>query len=101
MAVWIVLGGAQRLNVSEDAQDVLRDRLARWANGSWLIERFDLANVNGYEPSPDERTALINATNDAARSSVPDAIKDEVRKLREFLIQRQAYADSQAPEEPS
>ena len=97
MAVWVLLHGTGRFGVSEYAQNVLRDRLARWANGSWLVERLDHANVQGYEPSADECTALINAANDVARSSVPDAIKDEVRKLREFLIHRQELAEQQTP----
>jgi hypothetical protein len=72
---------------------VLRDRLRSWANGSGLVEKLDAADVEGYELSPEERTALINAANDVARTSAPDPIKHEVRKLREFLIQQQAHEE--------
>ena len=89
MALWAVLASGQRFDISESAQEALRGRLGSWTHGSWLIERLDTADAAGYEPSPDERNALINATNDVARSSAPDAVKDEVRKLRAFLIQSQ------------
>jgi hypothetical protein len=99
--MWLVFAADQPFEVSEEAQHALRDRLLKWANGTWLVERLDVAGLEGYEPSPDERTALINAANDVARSSAPDAVKDEVRKLREFLIQHQPWDEPQTPAEPS
>jgi len=89
VALWAVFASGQRFDLSESGQEALRGRLGRWAHGSWLVERLDTGDAAGYEPSPDERNALINAANDVARSSAPDAIKDEVRKLRAFLIQSQ------------
>ena len=94
MSIWrLVASRPEPFEISAEGQEALRDRLRSWANGSWLVERLDLANVEGYEPSPDERAALINATNDVARSSASDAIRDEVRQLREYLIQQQHHDD--------
>ena len=71
VSLWAVLASGQRFDISESAQEALCGRLGSWAHGSWLIERLDTADAAGYEPSPDERNALINATNDVARSSAP------------------------------
>jgi hypothetical protein len=93
VALWAVWASGQRFDLSETAQQALRGRLGGWAHGSWLIERLDTADATGYEPSPDERNALINAANDVGRSSAPDPVKDEVRKLRAFLIQHQPQGE--------
>jgi hypothetical protein len=74
VALWAVWASGQRFDLSETAQQALRGRLGGWAHGSWLIERLDTADATGYEPSPDERNALINA----ARVSDPTSAAGRV-----------------------
>lgn len=96
MALWTVWVRGQAFELSESAEEALRGRLGSWADGSGLIDRLDAGDAAGYEPSPDERTALINAANDVARSSAPAAVKSEVRKLRAFLIEDQPVGERSA-----